>query len=183
MITVLRKKSFEKTNDYVRDLISKGINPYMYYINNKENKFHWFMEFYRFQAYLSKISPDFYMLWHIYGFIKHIELLYMYHDDDSSPIHTIKTKDDSSIRSFRICNSELDFYIEYTLYIDDGTISIKLKRLWGSTISSEMSFVDSRCKLESRTDEILMYNIIKWTMEPVRDLFLQYYKVSEAGYL
>lgn len=143
-------------------------NPFIYYLSNKSNLLWWKMEVKLFTYYLSKISPDFNMLWQIADFINYIELLYMYPNNNN--IILLDSK--SSIRSFRIQHET--FYIEYTLFLEDKLINIKIVRS-DNRVMSEISFPDGQGTLENRTDMILMFNIIEWTVNPIKDLFKEYY--------
>lgn len=171
----MTKRSFKITHEIIESMLDDNINPFNYYTNYKKKSLKWWIEYYRFTKYLKIISPSFRLLWSIADFLTNIELLYMYHNDESSDIRTIQTTK-NTIRSFRIDNKKDNFYIEYTLYSDDNTINIKVKRLWGSQKISEMTFPDGGAILKTRFDELLMHSIINWTMEPVRKLFVETYK-------
>lgn len=173
----MRKKKFDVTHAKIRELIDQGINPFSYYINNKKkHNIKWYFEVRDVAKYMESISPDFKMLWCISGFIKVLEILYMYHNVEDAPIYSILTNK-STIQSFRV-NYE-DFYIEYTLYEDDFTINCKVVRSWNKESKSEITFEDGQCVMDSRVDEILMFNIIEWTMTRVREVFMEYYKKAK----
>lgn len=173
----MTRKSFEMTHKIVEDMLDSGVNPFNYYTNYRKKGIRWWLEYRRFVKYLKVISPSFRFLWSIADFLTNIELLYMYHNDESANIHTVPTTK-NDIKSFRINNRKDDFYIEYTLYRSDSTINIKLKRGWGSQKISEMTFPDGGAIMQTRFDEILMHSIINWTMEPVQKLFVNIYKTK-----
>lgn len=173
----MRKKNFEKTHQIVEEMLDCGINPFNYYTNNKKKGFRWWLEYHRFTEYLKLIAPSFRLLWGIADFLTNIELLYMYHNDETAMIHTVYTSKDS-IRSFRINYEKENFYIEYTLYKEDNVINIKVKRLWGSQKISEMTFPDGGATMQTRFDELLMHSIINWTMDPVRKMFIETYQTK-----
>lgn len=170
----LSKKKFDITHAKVRELIDCGINPFSYYINNKKSRnLKWYLEYRSFLKYIEMISPDFKLLWCMSDFIKMLELLYMYHNVENATLYSILTKK-STTRSFRI--NFADFYIEYTLYEDDMMINCKVIRLWNKDSTSEITLRDGEGKLETRSDEILMYNIVNFTMSQIQSVFKEYYK-------
>ena len=164
-------KKFELANLKTKELIDCGLNPFSYYVNNKKNNHTWNKEVKCFKLYLTKVSPDFKMLWYIADFIKVLEMLYMYHNVETAPIYCILTK--SSVRSFRV--NFVDFYIEYTLYEDDKLINFEVIRLWNKDATSKVSFIDGEGIMKTRSDEVLMFTIIDLTMQRVYDLFVETY--------
>lgn len=173
----MRKKTFDATHANVRELLDSGINPFSYYLNNKKKyNIGWYRSYRNFTKYLETISPDFRMLWCISSFIKVIEILYMYHNVEDAPIYSILTTK-STVQSFRV-NYD-DFYIEYTLYEDDYTINCKVVRHWNKDSTSKITFRDGECTMDTRVDEILMFNIIEWTMYRVKEVFTEYYKKAK----
>lgn len=170
----MNKKRFDKTHTRIREMLDAGINPFSYYINNKKkHNIKWYFEYRDFTKYMENISPDFKMLWCISTFINVLEILYMYHNTEEASIYSILTNK-SAIKSFRV--NYTDFYIEYTLYENDLTINCKVVRSWNKDSTSEITFKDGQCVMDTRMDEILMYNIIEWTMYAVREIFIEYYK-------
>lgn len=172
----LSKKKVQIVNNRIEELLNNGINPFSYYINNKKNTIRWYFEVLEFIKYLNTISPGFKLLWCMADFVHMIEIVYMYQNTEKSPIYSyINTK--NSVRSFRI--NHKDFYVEYTLYEADHFISIKVHRDWNDKAKSEISFPEGQAVMETRADEILMFNIIEWTMIPIRALFENYYKLAK----
>ena len=88
----ITKKNFDSAHEKTRDLINCGINPFSYYVNNKKNDRHWKNDIINFERYLTKVSPDFKMLWYISEFITTLELLYMYHNVENAPLYNIILK-------------------------------------------------------------------------------------------
>lgn len=166
------QKNFELANLKTRELIDMGVNPFSYYINNKKEDREWNREVKNFKKYISKISPDFKMLWCIADFIKTLEILYMYHNVETAPLYLFIPKK-SNVRSFRVNFS--DFYIEYTLYEDDMNINCKIRRSWNTEAKSDISFKDGECIMKTRADEILMFTMIDLTMQMVYNIFDETY--------
>lgn len=168
----------EKMHQEIEKMIRNGINPFMYFIyNKKKHNFFWWLKYRSFLKYLDTLSPDFNMLLAMSDFIKILSILFAYPNDSKDSkvysYHKLKTK---NISSFGI--NDPNFKLEYTLYINENhsanQIAISLKRPSGGI--SQTIFDDGKCAITSKEDNLFMYNIINWTMIPIKELFVIYYK-------
>lgn len=176
-------KVFNKVSSLINELVSSDENIFMHYIyHKKQYSLSRWIEYRNFLKYLDKCSPDFYMLWHICEFVKILERVYMYHNDPKeSKIYTYNTTK-AGVNSFLVNNKDEGYSIEYTLYANDKIIAISVKRNWGDAIRTDISFKDGQRIDFNNNDSILIYNIINWTMQAVKELFVtQYNKIKAAN--
>lgn len=170
----MRPKQFSKINARINEMMDGGINPFIYYTNRKKKRnLKWYLEYREFTKYLGAVSPSFKLLWCIASYIHMIELVYMYQNTEDADIYSY-TLAKSNVQSFRITYPT--FFIEYTLYEEDHIINININRFWSKESVSTITFPDGHATMETRPDEILMFNIIEWTMNPIKKLFTHYYK-------
>lgn len=173
----MSKKSIHED---VRNMIDNGINPFMYFIyNKKKHNLFWWLKYRAFLKYLDTLSPDFHMLLAMCDFIKILSILFAYpNDEKTSRVYSYQNLKKKNISSFGI--NESNFKLEYTLYRSEtdpnvpNQIAITFKRTSGGV--SQTIFDDGRCVIVTKEDNMFMYNIINWTMIPIKELFVIYYK-------
>lgn len=172
----------EEIHQEVQNMIAGGVNPFMYYIyNKKKHNFFWWLKYRSFLKYLDTLSPDFYMLLAMSDFVKLLSILFAYpNDSKTSKIYSYQNLKKSDVSSFGI--NDPNFKLEYTLYHNEkksgnpNQIAITFKRLSEFGGTSQTIFDDGHCTIIFKEDNLFMHNIINWTMIPIKELFIIYYK-------
>lgn len=143
------------------------------YNGKKENWIKRWLKMRSFKKKLSKLSPDFTFLYAIAEFVRSLEIIYNYKNNEQCKIYSVnsKLKDSSGTNLFINVN---DGYIEYQLSYPN-IIKVQMHRTTGNKLLSKWEFADGECELVNKETEMLMERIIEATMDAFIDLFRDYY--------
>lgn len=133
---------------------------------------------YLFTRQLSKIAPDFNLLWDIASMLTTLEVIFLYPNSPSDKLHSIKVHKDKEVSfGLLVNNCEIVFHLTYKSD-DDKRIRIDIIVLNGKTreTRSSVEFKDGQAKVEDIHDEQMYMNINDWLMDAVSDLVKEYSK-------
>ena len=121
---------------------------------------------------ISKLSPDFAMLVAIAEFVRSLEIIYNYQNDDTCEIYSLssKNKDGGTSLFINVNNGYIEYQLSYP-----NIITVKMHRTTGNKLMSQWRFADGECELVNRETEMLMERIIKATMDAFMNLYTDYY--------
>ena len=135
----------------------------------------WFFKWWRFRRLKKKIStlsPDFNMLYAIAEFVRSLEIIYNYPNNEYCKMYSLNSKSKES--SMNLFINVTNGYIEYQLSYPN-IITVKMHRNTGNKLMSQWRFADGECELVNKETEMLMEIIIKSTMDAFLDLYENYY--------
>ena len=133
---------------------------------------------YLFVRRLSKISPDFDLLWDIFSMLTTLDVIFLYPNKQTNKLHSIKQYKDTEVSfGLLVNNCEIVFHLTYKsddnkcIKIDVVDISNKSRET-----RSSVEFKDGEAVVKDIHDEQLYMNINDWLMNAVSELVVEYSK-------
>ena len=140
--------------------------------DTKKGFFFRWLELRKLRKRMSKLSPDFNMLMAIAEFIRSLEIIYNYSNDETCQIYSMnsKNKDGNTSLFINVYNGYIEYQLSYP-----NIITVKMHRSTGNKLMSQWRFADGECELVNRETEMLMERIIRATMDAFMKLYTDYY--------
>ena len=129
---------------------------------------------------IKKTSPSFNMMMEIYNFIKLLESIYMYGNDDNHFLFSATVpKGYDAAMIYVEGNFEIKFVLRRTLDIDEINIQTRRTTRSNNNITKNISFVEGDDVINNKEDEQWFLFIIACLMTGVAALATSYYKTKQ----
>ena len=157
----------EKVNMFIKPIFDK----------KKKHYLPSYIELRKLLKMIKKTSPSFNMMMEIYNFIKLLESIYMYGNDDNHFLFSATVpKGYDAAMIYVEGNFEIKFVLRRTLDIDEINIQTRRTTRSSNNITKNISFVEGDDVINNKEDEQWFLFIIACLMNGVAELVTYYYK-------